>query len=241
MQYHSEYNPSGPSRDRTPWNVAANNDNDERAISVFRHFARIRMNLLPYIAQEADHAARHGTPLMRSLLLDHADDPVCWGIQDQYTFGRSLLVAPVVEEGVSSRTLYLPKGDWVDLWTSELTRGDRWITVDAPLEQVPVFARSGSVLPLRFGAEGRFGDDTGNGTSVIEGLSFWLAGPRGEGTWTDPDGREQRIAFQSGDDARISVDLPPLPVTVRVLATGHETAVVEPSLNRQTALLSRTI
>ena len=176
MQYHSEYNPPGePSRDRTPWNIAAHTG-DERAISLFRHFSRIRMNLLPYIATEAEYAAEHGTPLMRPLLLDYPEDPICWGIDEQYLFGRSLLIAPVVQEGATTRTLYLPVGSWVDFWTGKTIDGNQWITVDAPWDTIPVFIKSDTVIPLRFGRSGKLGSDTGNGLSLTEGLFLWKAG-----------------------------------------------------------------
>jgi alpha-glucosidase (family GH31 glycosyl hydrolase) len=174
MQYHSEYNPSGPSRDRTPWNIAAHTS-DERAISLFRHFARVRMNLLPYLAEEGRYAAENGTPLMRPLFLDWPDDPTCWRTADQYAFGRSLLVAPVVEEGATTRTLYLPAGSWVDIWDGAAFEGGQWITVDAPWDRIPVFAREGTVIPLRLGESGRLGGDTGNGLEVSEGVAPWRA------------------------------------------------------------------
>ena len=201
MQYHSEYNPSGPSRDRTPWNIAAHTG-DERAISLFRHFARVRMNLLPYITQEAEHAAANGTPLMRPLLLDHPDDSVAWTITDQYRFGRSLLVAPVVEEGSATRTLYLPDGVWIDFWTGERYEGEQWITVDAPWDRIPAYAPAGSIIPLRFGETGQLGDDTGNGLSLTDGLTWWLAVDPQTRTGAD---HELGIPFRPGDDGRLVV------------------------------------
>lgn len=146
MQYHSEYNPGGPPKDRTPWNNARHH-NDDRAIELFRHFVQIRTALLPYLIAEGEHAAAEGTPLMRPLFLDHPDDPIAWSIEDQYRFGRSLLVAPVIEEGGTSRTLYLPEGAWIDYWTGEALGGRRWITVDAPLDRIPVFVVAGAEIP----------------------------------------------------------------------------------------------
>jgi alpha-glucosidase (family GH31 glycosyl hydrolase) len=146
MQYHSEYNPGGPPKDRTPWNIARHH-NDDRAIDLFRRFVQLRTTLLPYLVAEGEYAAREGTPLMRPLLLDHPDDPVAWSIEDQYRFGRSLLVAPIVEEGAEARTLYLPDGDWIDYWTGEPLSGKRWITVDAPLDRIPVFVIAGADVP----------------------------------------------------------------------------------------------
>jgi alpha-glucosidase (family GH31 glycosyl hydrolase) len=222
MQYHSEYNPSGPSRDRTPWNIAAHS-RDERSISLFRHFARVRMNLLPYIVREADHAAAAGTPLMRPLLLDHPDDPVAWTITDQYRFGRSLLIAPVVEGGATTRTFYLPDGAWIDFWTGERHEGGQWLTVDAPWDRIPVFAPAGSVISLRLGMEGRLGEDTGNGLSLTDGLTWWLAIDRETRTGGDDD---LGLRFAPGADGQLIISLPPLDRAVRIAAPGFETAEV---------------
>jgi alpha-glucosidase (family GH31 glycosyl hydrolase) len=220
MQYHSEYNPSGPSRDRTPWNIAAHSG-DDRAIDLFRHFARVRMNLLPYVAREAAHAAANGTPLMRALLLDHPDDPVAWTVQDQYQFGRQLLVAPVVEEGATERTLYLPAGVWIDLWSGERFMGNQWITVEAPWERIPVFARGGGIIPLRLGESGRLGDDTGNGVSVTDGLTYWLAlDPNAERGADDDLG----VGWTRERDGRLSITVPVAEYSVRVTAPGYRVA-----------------
>ena len=131
MQFHSEYTPPGaPSKDRTPWNIQANSG-DERVIPTYRYFARLRMNLLPYLVSEAAYATAQGEPLMRPLLLDFPDDPVAWRLDDQYCLGRDLLVAPVVEEGATSRRLYLPRGRWYDFWTGAAVNGSRWLEVPA--------------------------------------------------------------------------------------------------------------
>ncbi|CAN5530389.1 hypothetical protein BH09CHL1_BH09CHL1_08630 [soil metagenome] len=146
MQYHSEYNAGGPPKDRTPWNIARQH-NDDRAIDIFRHFVQARAALVPYLMQEGAYAAAEGTPLMRPLFLDHPDDPIAWTIQDQYRFGRSLLVAPVVEEGALERTLYLPGGTWINYWTGDEYLGGEWIVVDAPLDSIPVFVAAGHEIP----------------------------------------------------------------------------------------------
>ena len=148
MQYHSEYTPPGaPSKDRTPWNIQAHTG-DTRVIPLYRAFAQLRMRLLPYICAEAAHSAAMGEPLLRPLLLDNADDATVWQIADQYRFGRDLLVAPVVEEGATMRRLYLPRGDWHDLWGNTIYTGGQWITVDAPLDRIPVFVQAGAAFHL---------------------------------------------------------------------------------------------
>jgi len=146
MQYHSEYTPPGaPSKDRTPWNIQADTG-DERVIPLYRHFAKLRMQLLPYIRAEAAWSAASGEPLLRPLLLDSPDEPVAWQIDDQFRFGRDLLVAPVVEEGATTRRLYLPRGEWRDFWDHTSYTGSQWIEIDAPWDRIPVFARAEATI-----------------------------------------------------------------------------------------------
>ncbi len=147
MQYHSEYNEHRkPCRDRTPWNIAERTG-EPRVIELYRRFAQLRMELLPYIEAEAAHCGATGEPLMRPLFLDWPEDPVAWKIADQYCFGRALLVAPVVESGVTQRHLYLPAGKWEDFWDGTRLTGGQWITRPAPLDVVPVYRRLDASWP----------------------------------------------------------------------------------------------
>lgn len=142
MQYHSEYRaPGEPSKDRTPWHIQARSG-DERVVPVYRAFAQLRMKLIPYLHREAAYCVANGEPLLRPLLLDSPDDPVAWQIADQYRLGRDLLVAPVVEEGATTRRLYLPAGKWRDFWADAQYEGSQWLEVPAPLERIPVFVRA---------------------------------------------------------------------------------------------------
>ncbi len=148
MQYHSEYTPPGePSNDRTPWNIAAHTGNPQ-VIPIYRAFAKLRMRLLPYIRAEAAYCAARGEPLLRPLLLDNPDDAVAWRINDQFRFGRYLLVAPVVEADATTRRLYLPAGNWRDLWDGTQVAGAGWVTVHAPIERIPVFICADSDFAL---------------------------------------------------------------------------------------------
>jgi alpha-glucosidase (family GH31 glycosyl hydrolase) len=141
MQYHSDFNHHrSPSRDRTPWNIAEQTGSQE-VIEVYRKFANLRMKLLPYIEAEAAYCAETGEPMMRPLFLDWPEDPQCWEISDQYCFGRALLVAPVVNPDQSERRLYLPQGEWQDLWEGHNLTGGQWITQKAPLDTIPVYRR----------------------------------------------------------------------------------------------------
>jgi alpha-glucosidase (family GH31 glycosyl hydrolase) len=149
MQYHSEYNAFRPPlRDRTPWNIAEQN-NTPWLIEAYAKLARLRMELLPYIQAAGRQSAQTGEPMMRALVLDWPDDLNCRRIEDEYLFGAVYLVAPVVEEGMSSRDVYLPAGQWRDFWDgpdAPLLTGGQWLKdYPAPLLEKPVlvFERAG--------------------------------------------------------------------------------------------------
>jgi alpha-glucosidase (family GH31 glycosyl hydrolase) len=167
MQYHSEFNQHRePCHDRTPWNIQARTGN-ERVIPIFRFFVNVRHNLMPYIWQEAQYAAQTGQPMMRALGLWECD-----ASPYQYLFGRDLLVCPVVEENATTWTVYLPDGDWYDLWTRERWTGSQTVQVSAPLDCIPVFARAGAVIPVAWGADKRLGEYTPLSAAANDHLSF---------------------------------------------------------------------
>lgn len=143
MQYHSEFNEHrDPPIDRTPWNVAEQTG-EPRVLDVYRHFARLRMRLLPYLAAIGKEASEKGVPLMRALALEFPDDPICWEIADEFCLGPALLVAPVLEEGATERRVYLPHAEWRDFWSGRSVEAG-WHRVAAPLSRIPVFVREGS-------------------------------------------------------------------------------------------------
>jgi len=85
---------------------------------------------------------------MRALVMDFRGDPRVWNIGDQFLFGPSLLVNPVTEPGATSRHLYLPKAKWYNFWTGETIDGGRAVDTPAPLHEIPLFVRAGTILPL---------------------------------------------------------------------------------------------
>ncbi|MCU0493214.1 MAG: DUF4968 domain-containing protein [Chloroflexaceae bacterium] len=126
---------------REPWEFG------DHAAAIFRQYAELRYRLLPYIYSEALECGRSSLPMLRPLVLDFQDDPTTHGIDDQYLFGRSLLVAPILDER-NSRCIYLPEGTWIDFWQKQVVPGGTWLTVDAPLEVLPLFVRAGAILPF---------------------------------------------------------------------------------------------
>ncbi|WP_417564060.1 TIM-barrel domain-containing protein [Microbacterium sp.] len=148
MQYHSEFNHHrSPSRDRTPWNIAERTG-DPRVIPLFRRFAQLRERLVPYLAAAAAKTIETDRPLMRPLFFEWPDDPAVWAADIEWMIGDDLLVAPVLEPGAEQRDVYLPVGEWVDVWTGERYEGERMVTVAAPIERIPVFTRNPALLDL---------------------------------------------------------------------------------------------
>jgi alpha-glucosidase (family GH31 glycosyl hydrolase) len=119
---------------------------DAQVLELYRESVLLHERLVPYIRAAAATAARSGLPIIRPLCLVDPEDPEGWAIPDSYFLGPSLWVSPVLEEGATERRTYLPRGDWICWWTGERSEGGRWIDVEAPLERIPLWVRSGSLL-----------------------------------------------------------------------------------------------
>jgi alpha-glucosidase (family GH31 glycosyl hydrolase) len=116
--------------------------------AICRRYAELRYRLLPYTYTLAWQAHTRGLPLMRPLVLNYPDDPRTWTLDHEYLWGDDLLVAPVTREGATSWPVYLPAGPWFDFWTGARYEGPAGVTVDAPLDRLPLFVRGGAILPL---------------------------------------------------------------------------------------------
>lgn len=116
---------------------------------ILEKYLRLRYQLSPYIYSLAYKTYTTGAPFMRALFMDFPNDPKVADLSDEYMFGPAFLVAPVTEQGATSRMVYLPAGaDWYNFWTNERVRGGQTIRVDAPIETLPLFVRAGSIVPL---------------------------------------------------------------------------------------------
>lgn len=121
----------------------------EENYKILANFLHIRERLRPYVMEQMDKASKDGTPPMRPIFYDFADDKQAWETEDEFLFGPSILVAPVVEYKARSRQVYLPAGaKWTDAWTGQVLEGGQTITADAPLERLPLYLRDGAKLPI---------------------------------------------------------------------------------------------
>ena len=121
----------------------------KEAEPILEKYLRLRYQLMPYIYSLAYRTWLTGSPYMRALPLHFPDDPKVADIRDEYMFGPAFLVAPVTEQGATSRQVYLPaSADWYNYWTQERVKGGQTITVQAPIDTLPLFVRAGSIVPL---------------------------------------------------------------------------------------------
>jgi alpha-D-xyloside xylohydrolase len=121
----------------------------KQAEPILEKYLRLRYELIPYIYSLGYKTWITGAPIMRALPLDFASDPNVADIRDEYMLGPAFLVAPITEQGTTSRQVYLPEGtDWYNWWTGERAKGGQTIKVAAPIDTIPLFVRGGSIVPL---------------------------------------------------------------------------------------------
>lgn len=121
---------------------------DSKVEPICRKYLDLRYRLLPYLYTAVREAHDTGLPIMRALWLHYPEDALAVSRSDEYLFGPSLLIAPVVEKGARSRDLYLPRGTWYDFWTEERVQGGHQVTRPVDLATLPIYVRAGTVLPL---------------------------------------------------------------------------------------------
>ena len=115
--------------------------------TILSKYLFLREGMKPYITGLMEQAHEKGTPVMRPLFYDFPEDQKAWEVEDQYLFGPDVLVKPVTEAGCRSVSVYLPAGaDWTNAWTGQRFQGGQTVTVDAPLDQIPLFTKNEFVL-----------------------------------------------------------------------------------------------
>src|SRR5215216_2063199 len=115
---------------------------------IIRKYLKLRYTLLPYLYTALEEAHRTGLPLFRPLVLNYQLDSNTFNLDDEFIIGEDLLVAPILQPNQTSRLVYLPAGAWYDYWTNKKYAGGTMISVDAPLDVVPMFVRGGAIIPV---------------------------------------------------------------------------------------------
>ncbi len=174
---------------------------DDETLRVYREHVLLHERLVPYVRAAAATAARSGLPIVRPLFLGDPSDERGWALADQYGYGPALWVAPVLERGAREREVSLPRGDWIDFWTGGRVEGGGEILAPAPLDRIPVYVRSGSLVvtyPAAHVASGL--GDTPERERPLE-ATLWGTPPLGRTAVRLADGT--RIGWDRG---RFSVD-----------------------------------
>ena len=136
----------GPIEDKTPPDVSALNNPAIEPIA--KRYSELRYQLLSYNYTLAWEARDSGLPFMRALWLHYPQDKKARGIGNEYLWGRDLLVAPVFEKDATAREVYLPEGAWYDWWSGERHEGGKTITRPVDLATMPIFVRTGAIVPV---------------------------------------------------------------------------------------------
>ena len=112
-----------------------------------KKLVELRMSLIPYLYAAFARYHFEGVPPFRPLILDYPDDAEVWTIENQYMMGDDLMCAPFID-GASEREVYFPKGVWYDFNTKKTFDGGAKYTIQMSLDEIPIFVKAGTILPL---------------------------------------------------------------------------------------------
>ena len=202
----------------------ANIFDDPLAQEAWRTYARLHTRLFPYLDALAVEAHATGAPVMRHPFLEHPDRLDLAGADDWYYLGPSLLVAPVVERGAISRDLALPAGRYLDWDDHTVLDGGTTVTLDAPLEKLPLLLRDGGLIPLLDPTIDTLAEETnaevvgpGDVDAVYDVIGF-VSAETGSAAFTLSDGAELAAALsgafaapaypEAGDEADLDPGSP---------------------------------
>lgn len=144
-------------------------------LKAFKAADEMRYKLMPYIYAQAKDCSEHGLPMVRALFVEYPNDPGSWYIDDEYLFGKDMLVAPLFEN-VSERNVYLPPGQWIDYQTGNVYQGG-WSSIKAGPIPVVVLVKDGAVIPHIKLAQSTMQMDWSN----IDLIAYTTNGQRAEG------------------------------------------------------------
>jgi alpha-D-xyloside xylohydrolase len=125
---------------KEPWNYG------DAFLNDFRRIDELKYRLMPYVYAQAKDCSERGLPMDRALFIDYPEDPGAWLVDDEYLFGSSILVAPLLHENATGRDVYLPPGTWIDYQTGKAWDGG-WQHIEAGPIPVVMLVRDGTVLP----------------------------------------------------------------------------------------------
>lgn len=111
---------------------------------ILKNLVELRSRMKPYTLKYMDIASKTGKPIMRPMFFDYYQDEICYTLDDQYMYGEEILFAPIVERGQEQRTVYLPEGNWINVFDKKTYSGQQTITCRARLHEFIAFVKEGS-------------------------------------------------------------------------------------------------
>lgn len=132
---------SGHHGDQEPWTFG------EEVLDISRKFIELRYTLLPYLYTAFYEYAEEGIPILKPIFYVDQEDEQTHYRTDEFVFGQHILVCPILEPNSKGRRMYLPRGLWYNFWTNELLSGGKELWVDAELDSMPIFVKSGAIIP----------------------------------------------------------------------------------------------
>jgi alpha-glucosidase (family GH31 glycosyl hydrolase) len=174
----------GPGEDKYPWNY------DAGTVTTYTALANLHQAIVPYLTALLLDAETTGTPTIRPLPLQYPEDADAASFADtEYLLGPSLLVAPVVTEGATSRSVHVPPGDWMSWWDSSVVTGPKTLSVAAPIGTPPLYVLAGTLLPMfpagidTLVSASEAGTVSLDAKAGLDTATAWVRGPASASFW----------------------------------------------------------
>jgi alpha-D-xyloside xylohydrolase len=180
--------------DTEPWNYGP------EAQEIITDYIRLRYTLMPYIYSEAAQVTFNGSTIMRPFVFDFPGDEEALKQNGSYMFGKSILVSPVMDGGVSEWKVYLPENQagWYNWWTGEKADGGQYITAEVDIKTTPVYVKGGSIIPT--------GPDKQYVAEKVEGPVVMNIYPGADATFTLYEDEGINYDYEKGAYSTIRMD-----------------------------------
>jgi len=187
-------------RRQEPWQFG------QQVMEIYRKYVKLRYRWIPYLYDLFYEEERTGAPIMRPLVFHYEKDDTAKTCNDEFMLGSRILVAPVVNQGMRKRMVYLPEGAWYDYWSHEKLTGPVWFVRDAPLDCCPIYVKAGTILPV-MEEQSYVGEKTLDTLYLEvypgEGLSYDHYLDNGE-DFDYRQGKYHHYRFYGGEDGRVN-------------------------------------
>ena len=179
----------------------------EQVEHIISEFLDLRYRLLPYIYSQAAFVAYQGGTFMRPLIFDFSQDKEALKQENEYMFGKSLLINPITQGNVRNWRTYLPEhtAGWVDFWNGKTYEGGQYVDIPVTIDRIPVFVKAGTILPM--GMKKQYALERPNTPLEIyiypgEDASFTLYEDEGD-NYNYENGAYSNIMFQWNNHKRV--------------------------------------